>query len=280
MSPILHRDCGTLSNRFVITPRRRYPIQQAQYSLLGVLPTVCWNGYHKKTVLSARNSKMVCSPVTVRIAPPDSKWIRSPMWVLNCWQNKFLFISTYSSTSVPLTKQLWNEKGEEAAYLNQKSLVFCFVWDLIVAFIAKGSFFHCMVLLIGWLLISNDWNLCYMTWLLMYLNARILFFIIDQSRQSTQRCPHHQVMPQIHVQRRPYWVPSKRGRKGQWRRKIKYFLIARKIKEGNRPCRVLNRPPTQTPVICWNTDHSQKAETNSTVCEPQWVPFFGFHGRA
>ncbi|XP_057604077.1 nuclear envelope pore membrane protein POM 121C [Hippopotamus amphibius kiboko] len=74
-----HRDCGTLSHRFVITPRRRYPIQQAQYSLLGVLPTVCWNGYHKKTVLSARNSKMVCSPVTVRIAPPDSKLTRSPL---------------------------------------------------------------------------------------------------------------------------------------------------------------------------------------------------------
>ncbi|ELW61337.1 Nuclear envelope pore membrane protein POM 121C [Tupaia chinensis] len=72
-------DCGTFSNRFVITPRRRYPIQQAQYSVLGVLPTVCWNGYHKKTVLSPRNSKMVCSPVTVRIAPPDSKWIRSPV---------------------------------------------------------------------------------------------------------------------------------------------------------------------------------------------------------
>ncbi|KAB0392375.1 hypothetical protein E2I00_012177, partial [Balaenoptera physalus] len=72
-------DCGTLSHRFVITPRRRYPIQQTQYSLLGVLPTVCWNGYHKKTVLSARNSKMVCSPVTVRIAPPDSKLTRSPI---------------------------------------------------------------------------------------------------------------------------------------------------------------------------------------------------------
>ncbi|KAM9583690.1 nuclear envelope pore membrane protein POM 121 [Trichechus inunguis] len=74
-----HRDCGTLPNQFVITPRRRYPIQQAQYSFLGVLPTVCWNGYQKKTVLSARNSKMVCSPVTVRIAPPDSKLIRSPV---------------------------------------------------------------------------------------------------------------------------------------------------------------------------------------------------------
>uniref|UniRef100_A0A8C3WWR1 Nuclear envelope pore membrane protein POM 121C n=1 Tax=Catagonus wagneri TaxID=51154 RepID=A0A8C3WWR1_9CETA len=74
-----HRDCGTLSHRFVITPRRRYPVQQAQYSVLGVLPTVCWNGCHKKTVLSARNSKMVCSPVTVRIAPPDSKLTRSPL---------------------------------------------------------------------------------------------------------------------------------------------------------------------------------------------------------
>ncbi|CAH7255041.1 nuclear envelope pore membrane protein POM 121C [Phodopus roborovskii] len=74
-----HRDCGSLSNRFVITPRRRYPIQQAQYSLLGSLPTVCWNGGHKKAVLSARNSRMVCSPVTVRIAPPDSKLLRSPM---------------------------------------------------------------------------------------------------------------------------------------------------------------------------------------------------------
>ncbi|KAM8776995.1 nuclear envelope pore membrane protein POM 121C [Rhynchonycteris naso] len=74
-----HRNCGTLSNRFLITPRRQYPIQQAQYSFLGVLPTVCWNGCHKKTVLSPHNSKMVCSPVTVRIAPPDSKLTRSPI---------------------------------------------------------------------------------------------------------------------------------------------------------------------------------------------------------
>ncbi|XP_063502397.1 nuclear envelope pore membrane protein POM 121C isoform X5 [Symphalangus syndactylus] len=71
------RDCGTLPNRFVITPRRRYPIHQAQYSCLGVLPTVCWNGYHKKAVLSPRNSRMVCSPVTVRIAPPDRRFSRS-----------------------------------------------------------------------------------------------------------------------------------------------------------------------------------------------------------
>ncbi|MBZ3880070.1 Nuclear envelope pore membrane protein [Sciurus carolinensis] len=74
-----HRDCGTLSNPFIIAPRRYYPIQQAQYSLLGVLPTVCWNGCQKKAVLSARNSKMVCSPATVRIAPPDSKLTRCPI---------------------------------------------------------------------------------------------------------------------------------------------------------------------------------------------------------
>ncbi|CAO2636715.1 Nuclear envelope pore membrane protein POM 121 [Lemmus lemmus] len=74
-----HRECWSLSSRFVITPRRRYPIHQAQYSSLGALPTVCWNGGHKKAVLSARNSRMVCSPVTVRIAPPDSKLLRSSM---------------------------------------------------------------------------------------------------------------------------------------------------------------------------------------------------------
>uniref|UniRef100_A0A2R9B560 POM121 transmembrane nucleoporin C n=1 Tax=Pan paniscus TaxID=9597 RepID=A0A2R9B560_PANPA len=73
------RDRGTLPDRFVITPRRRYPIHQAQYSCLGVLPTVCWNGYHKKAVLSPRNSRMVCSPVTVRIAPPDRRFSRSAM---------------------------------------------------------------------------------------------------------------------------------------------------------------------------------------------------------
>ncbi|XP_063090369.1 nuclear envelope pore membrane protein POM 121C isoform X2 [Cavia porcellus] len=87
-----HRDYGTLSNRFVITPRRHYPIQQAQYSLLGVLPTVCWNGCQKKPVLSARNSRMVCSPVTVRIAPPDSKPPRAPM-------SEQIINSTLSSSS-------------------------------------------------------------------------------------------------------------------------------------------------------------------------------------
>ncbi|XP_048646387.1 nuclear envelope pore membrane protein POM 121C-like [Marmota marmota marmota] len=72
----MHRDCGTLANPFVIAPPRHHPIQQAQCSMLGVLPTVCWNGCQKKAVLSVRNSKMVCSPGTVRIAPPDSRLTR------------------------------------------------------------------------------------------------------------------------------------------------------------------------------------------------------------
>lgn len=112
VSCILHRDCGTLSHRFVVTPRRRYPIQQAQYSLLGVLPTVCWNGCHKKTVLSPRNSKMVCSPVTVRIAPPDSKLTRSPLWVL-------------SNVCISFILFRFSDKAEReiAAYLNEKSQI-------------------------------------------------------------------------------------------------------------------------------------------------------------
>ncbi|EMP30538.1 hypothetical protein UY3_12326, partial [Chelonia mydas] len=64
---------------FALTPRHRYPIQQAQYSSLGALPTVCLDGYQRKSLLSARNSSMVHSPVTVKIARPDSNLARSPL---------------------------------------------------------------------------------------------------------------------------------------------------------------------------------------------------------
>ncbi|XP_036622802.1 nuclear envelope pore membrane protein POM 121C-like isoform X3 [Trichosurus vulpecula] len=80
LSPVrrLHlRDHPTTPYRFSLAPRRRYPVQQAQYSALGTLPTVCWEGYQRKNVLSARNSHMVSSPVTVRIARPDLS--RSPL---------------------------------------------------------------------------------------------------------------------------------------------------------------------------------------------------------
>ncbi|XP_054857161.1 nuclear envelope pore membrane protein POM 121-like [Eublepharis macularius] len=59
--------------------RRRYPIQQAQYATLGTLPSICWDSYRRKTRLTAHNSVMVQSPVTVKIARPDSNIGRSPM---------------------------------------------------------------------------------------------------------------------------------------------------------------------------------------------------------
>lgn len=120
LSHIFCRDCGTLPNRFVITPRRRYPIHQAQYSCLGVLPTVCWNGYHKKAVLSPRNSRMVCSPVTVRIAPPDRRFSRSAMWVLSL-EEYSLFVSTLFFSSCSYDNMTTTQKRKDkAAYLNKK----------------------------------------------------------------------------------------------------------------------------------------------------------------
>ncbi|XP_012669120.1 nuclear envelope pore membrane protein POM 121C-like [Otolemur garnettii] len=73
-----HRDCGTSSKRYVMTPRRWHPLRQARYSLLGVLPTVCWDGCpSKKILLSVRHFRRVGGPVPVRIPPLDRKWTRS-----------------------------------------------------------------------------------------------------------------------------------------------------------------------------------------------------------
>ncbi|XP_061460593.1 nuclear envelope pore membrane protein POM 121-like isoform X2 [Rhineura floridana] len=63
----------------MLPPRRRYPIQQAQYTSLGTLPSICWDGYRRKTRLSAHSSSLPQSPVTVKIAPPDSRIYRSPL---------------------------------------------------------------------------------------------------------------------------------------------------------------------------------------------------------
>ncbi|XP_041096885.1 nuclear envelope pore membrane protein POM 121 isoform X1 [Polyodon spathula] len=68
------------ARRFSVTPQRCYPIQQTGYSSVGVLPSVQWNGYRKKNVLLSRNSSMVHSPVTVKIARPDSGSVRSPLF--------------------------------------------------------------------------------------------------------------------------------------------------------------------------------------------------------
>ncbi|MGH0157844.1 UNVERIFIED_CONTAM: hypothetical protein FKN15_036157 [Acipenser sinensis] len=73
-------DCKFQPGSFSVTPQRCYPIQQTGYSSVGVLPSVQWDGYRKKNVLSSRNSSMVHSPVTVKIARPDPGSVRSPLF--------------------------------------------------------------------------------------------------------------------------------------------------------------------------------------------------------
>ncbi|XP_026564258.1 nuclear envelope pore membrane protein POM 121 [Pseudonaja textilis] len=67
------------STRFTLTPRRRYPIQQAQYAVLGTLPSVCWDEHRRKNRLSIHHSSIAHSPVTVKIARPESSIGRSPL---------------------------------------------------------------------------------------------------------------------------------------------------------------------------------------------------------
>ncbi|XP_030041892.1 LOW QUALITY PROTEIN: nuclear envelope pore membrane protein POM 121 [Microcaecilia unicolor] len=69
----------SMASRYMMIPRRRYPIRQPQYSALGSLPLVQWDGYQRKNVLSSRNSCMVHSPVTVKIAPLDVSITRSQL---------------------------------------------------------------------------------------------------------------------------------------------------------------------------------------------------------
>ncbi|XP_073070349.1 nuclear envelope pore membrane protein POM 121-like [Manis javanica] len=71
------RVCGTSPHHFGITRPRRYPIHQGWYSC--ELPTLCWNGRHRKRVLSRGSSRVVCRPSTVRIAPPGSNLTRLPI---------------------------------------------------------------------------------------------------------------------------------------------------------------------------------------------------------
>ncbi|XP_073472693.1 nuclear envelope pore membrane protein POM 121 isoform X3 [Aquarana catesbeiana] len=72
------RETPGLSSRAFLSPRRRYPIHQPQYSMPGSLPTVYFDGYQKKCLLSPKSS-LVRSPVTVKIARPDPKISRSPV---------------------------------------------------------------------------------------------------------------------------------------------------------------------------------------------------------
>ncbi|XP_075052763.1 nuclear envelope pore membrane protein POM 121 [Mixophyes fleayi] len=72
------RETPGASNRTFMSPRRRYPTHQPQYSMPGALPMVYLDGYQRKSLLSPKNY-MVRSPVTVKIARPDPNITRSPV---------------------------------------------------------------------------------------------------------------------------------------------------------------------------------------------------------
>nr|XP_028563631.1 LOW QUALITY PROTEIN: nuclear envelope pore membrane protein POM 121 [Podarcis muralis] len=98
--------CGdhlSASPHFMLSPRRRYPIQQAQYASLGTLPSICWDGYRRKNRLSVHNSSLARSPVTVKIARPDSSLCRSPL--LEQLASPVAFSATPNSTLDPCAKE-------------------------------------------------------------------------------------------------------------------------------------------------------------------------------
>ncbi|XP_075450579.1 nuclear envelope pore membrane protein POM 121 [Ascaphus truei] len=72
------RETPCVSNRNLMNPRRRYPTHQPHYSMPGSFPMVCLDGYQRKILLSPKNS-MMRSPVTVKIARPDSNIAHSPV---------------------------------------------------------------------------------------------------------------------------------------------------------------------------------------------------------
>ncbi|XP_071994184.1 nuclear envelope pore membrane protein POM 121 [Engystomops pustulosus] len=72
------RETPVITNRTFMSPRRRYPTHQPQYSMPGSLPTVYVDGYPRKTLLSPKHSQLR-SPMTVKIAHPDLNIARSPV---------------------------------------------------------------------------------------------------------------------------------------------------------------------------------------------------------
>ncbi|KAM4047264.1 nuclear envelope pore membrane protein POM 121 isoform 2-T2 [Anomaloglossus baeobatrachus] len=72
------RETPIVINRTLMSPRRRYPTHQPQFSMPGSLPTVYIDGFPRKTLLSPKHSQMR-SPVTVKIARPDANIARSPV---------------------------------------------------------------------------------------------------------------------------------------------------------------------------------------------------------
>ncbi|XP_053501216.1 nuclear envelope pore membrane protein POM 121 [Ictalurus furcatus] len=59
------------AGKFTITPQRHYPLQQVGTSPVGLFPPAQWDNFHKKNVLTQRNTP-IHSPVTVKIARPEN----------------------------------------------------------------------------------------------------------------------------------------------------------------------------------------------------------------
>ncbi|XP_069801277.1 nuclear envelope pore membrane protein POM 121 [Dendropsophus ebraccatus] len=72
------RETPVVTNRTFMSPRRRYPTHQPQYSMPGSLPSVYEDGFPRKTLLSPKHYQLR-SPVTVKIARPDPNITRSPV---------------------------------------------------------------------------------------------------------------------------------------------------------------------------------------------------------
>ncbi|KAG9485801.1 hypothetical protein GDO78_008730 [Eleutherodactylus coqui] len=72
------RETPVVTNRPFLSPRRRYPTHQPQYSIPGSLPSVYGDGFPRKILLSPKYSQLR-SPGTVKIARPDPNISRSPV---------------------------------------------------------------------------------------------------------------------------------------------------------------------------------------------------------
>ncbi|XP_077150624.1 nuclear envelope pore membrane protein POM 121 isoform X1 [Ranitomeya variabilis] len=72
------RETPIVINRTFMSPRRRYPTHQPQFSMPGSLPSVYIDGFPRKPLLSPKHSQMR-SPGTVKIARPDANIARSPV---------------------------------------------------------------------------------------------------------------------------------------------------------------------------------------------------------
>ncbi|XP_062043076.1 POM121-like protein 2 [Lepus europaeus] len=52
---------------------RRFPMRRTQNSIMRPLPSDWWESYCKRTIWSLRHPRPVCSPVTVKISPPERR---------------------------------------------------------------------------------------------------------------------------------------------------------------------------------------------------------------